>query len=115
VKRNIARRLVISALLGNDALGAGAPCGRSQKTAHGFSWSSACATGQVLVIAACGRFREFPKLRQVARPRTVRAPVRPPFVVSTVGDSLETFAEGSPNSSEISILAVAHGNRTRNR
>src|SRR5438445_13383384 len=44
-----------------------------------------------------------------------RAPVRPPFVVSTVGDSLETFAEGSPNSSEISILAVAHGNRIRKR
>src|SRR3989442_4434106 len=40
------------------------------------------------------------------------APVRPPSLVSTVGDSLETFAEGSPNSSEISILAVAHGNRT---
>src|SRR3989442_5293677 len=40
------------------------------------------------------------------------SPVRPPFVVSSVGDSLETFAEGSPNSSEISILAVAHGNRT---
>src|SRR5438270_5515987 len=33
-----------------------------------------------------------------------RAPARPPFVVSTVGDSLETGAEGSPNSSEISNL-----------
>jgi hypothetical protein len=40
------------------------------KTAHGFFVSSACAAAQVRVIAA-GRFREFPKLRQVARPRTV--------------------------------------------
>src|SRR5438128_11591160 len=44
-----------------------------------------------------------------------RAPVRPPFVVSTVGDSLETFAEGSPNSTEIILSAVAHGNRIRKR
>src|SRR5439155_20769437 len=67
----MARMLVISALLGKGPHGAGAPCGRSQKMAHAFSRSSACATGQVLVIAACGRFREFPTSRQVARPRSV--------------------------------------------
>src|SRR6266850_6197510 len=51
----------------------------------------------------------FPSRSQSRVP--FRAPVRRPFVVSTVGDSLETFAEGSPNSSQI-VLAVAHGNRT---
>jgi len=33
------------------------------KTAHGVFPSRACAAAQVLVTAACGRFREFPSYR----------------------------------------------------
>jgi hypothetical protein len=82
--------------------------------AWAFLRSCAGAAGQVPAVAACRRFRIASRYRWVARPRaTPRSGRRAFFLAGTLGDSLETPAEGSLNISEIRILAVAHGNRTR--